>query len=63
MLHLLFHIKLQLDTSFLVVVSLAKLLQFDVKCGSLTDSQFSELKSLLLSYTDVFSKTPNDLKN
>ena len=31
-----------------------------MKCGSLTDSQFSELKSMLLSYTDVFSKTPND---
>ena len=31
-----------------------------MKCGSLTDSQFSELKSLLLSYIDVFSKTPND---
>lgn len=35
-------------------------LPFNVKCGSLSDSQFSELQSLLLSYTDVFSKTPND---
>lgn len=35
-------------------------LPFEVKCGSLSDSQFSELKALLLSYSDVFSKTPTD---
>lgn len=41
-------------------LSPSQALPFAVKCGSLSDSQSSELNSLLLSYSDIFSKTPTD---